>query len=204
MITGDDAKKWEQLRAQLESAQARAADQSPPSGESEARILRERAHELALAPNDEPDEKNLLDVVEFELAGERYGLELTAVREVCVLRELTPVPCTPAFVLGIINLRGEIHTVIDLKKFFELPDAGITELNKVLVLKAAGMRLGILADAIHGVRSISVGSLDPTLPTLTGIRSEFLRGVTSEQLIILDAAKILSDETIPVRESTET
>ena len=69
----------------------------------------------------EVDARNLIEVVEFELAGERYGLALTSVRTVSVLKDITPVPCTPAFVVGVINLRGEIHTIIDLKKFFDLP-----------------------------------------------------------------------------------
>src|SRR5205823_3539980 len=118
--------------------------------------------------------------------------------EVCVLKDLTPVPCTPAFVLGVINLRGEIHTVIDLKKFFDLPDAGITELNKVLLIEGDGMWLGILADAICGVRTLALEALQPALPTLTDVRADYLRGVTSEQLVVLDAKKIVSDPRILV------
>jgi purine-binding chemotaxis protein CheW len=122
------------------------------------------------------------------------------VRTVSVLKELTPVPCTPPFVLGIINLRGEIHTVVDLKKFFDLPDKGITELNKIIIIHHEDMQLGILADAIRGVRHILLHDLDPAMPTLTGIRADYLRGVTRDRLVVLDAARILSDQRILVAE----
>jgi purine-binding chemotaxis protein CheW len=63
-----------------------------------------------------------IEVVEFLLAHEKYGIESKCVREVYPLKELTPVPCTPSFVRSIINVRGKILSVIDIKKFFELPE----------------------------------------------------------------------------------
>ena len=115
-----------------------------------------------------------------------------------------PVPCTPPFVLGIINLRGEIRTVIDLKKFFDLAAVGITERNKIILIEQGGMQLGILADAIRGVRHIPLADLQPALPTLTDIRDDYLRGITSERLVVLDAAKILSDPRILVDDNEQT
>ena len=99
-----------------------------------------------------------------------------------------------------INLRGEIRTVIDLKKFFDLPDAGITELNKIILIESGEMQLGVLADAIRGVCRIPLGDLQPTLPTLTDIRADYLLGITSDRLVVLDPAKILSDKRILVDE----
>jgi purine-binding chemotaxis protein CheW len=191
---------WDEVHERLETLRALVAQGFTASPEEQKRILKARAYDLAREPAVAQDARDLLEVVEFELAGERYGLALTSVRTVCVLKDLTPVPCTPAFVLGIINLRGEIHTVVDLKKFFDLPDAGITELNRVLVVEGDGVRLGILADAICGVRVIALDALQPSLPTLTGIRAEYLRGVTGDRLIVLEIAKILSDEAILVRD----
>lgn len=198
-----------EMQARLERAQSASvasitsAVDATLSLEEERRILKARAVELAREPLAAIDPRDLIEIVEFSLAGERYGIELACVREVCPLKELTPVPGTPAFVLGIINLRGEIFTVIDLKRFFDLPATGITELNKVLILDSAEMRLGILADAIRGVRRIARAELSAAMPTLTGARAEYLRGVTGERLIVLDAAKILGSEAMLVAESAE-
>ena len=143
--------------------------------------MKARAQELAREPKAGMSASETLEAVEFDLASERYAFPLAQVREVSLLRELTPVPCTPAFVLGIINVRGEIRTVIDLKKFFDLPDARITELNKIILIQNGEMQLGILADAIRGVRRIPLGEMQPALPTLTNIRADYLLGITSDR-----------------------
>ncbi|MEA3211647.1 MAG: purine-binding chemotaxis protein CheW [Chthoniobacter sp.] len=171
--------------------------------EDETRILKERARELASEPVAASAPVDLIQVVEFELAGEGYGIELARVRQVIALKEITPVPCTPRFVLGIINLRGEIQTVIDIRKFFDLPDRGITQLNRIIVIQSEGLHLGILADAIRGVRTIPRDSLQPPGPTFTGVRADYLRGVTEDRMAVLDAAKILSDEGITIYEEVE-
>jgi len=70
---------------------------------------------------------------------------------------------------------GQILSVIDIKKFFGLPEKGLTDLNKVIVVRTQQMELGILADAVLGVRAIGLSDLQNSLPTLTGIRAEYLR-----------------------------
>jgi purine-binding chemotaxis protein CheW len=149
-------------------------------------------------PTETPGEH--IEVVEFVLAHERYAIESDYVREVAPLENLTPLPCTPAFVLGIVNVRGEILSVIDLKKFFDLPEQGLTDLNKVIVLQSGNMLFGILADVIAGVRRIPLTGILPSLPTLTGVREEYLKGVTAERIVVLDAEKLLMDESIVVQE----
>jgi purine-binding chemotaxis protein CheW len=141
--------------------------------------------------------------VEFLLAHETYGVESLYVREVHPLKAFTPLPCTPAFVLGIINVRGQILSVIDLKKFFDLPEKRLTDLDKVIVVHDDTMVFGVLADAILGVRTIPLDTIQPSLPTLTGIRAGYLRGVTNERLVILDAVKLLRDPTLVVLEEVE-
>ncbi len=141
-----------------------------------------------------------LEVLEFTLAYERYAMESRYVRQVAPLESLTPLPCTPAFVLGIVNLRGALYPVIDLRKFFELPEKGLTSFNKIIVLQSGKILLSILADTIIGVRRILKNHIQPSLPTLTGVRKNYLKGVTPERLVILDAEKLLMDESINVRE----
>ncbi len=198
-----DATDWSEIRRRIEAVHNAIEQGFAPSPGEERRILHERAQELAREPESglKPDET--FEAVEFDLAGERYAFPLAQVHTVSLLHELTPVPCTPAFVLGIINLRGEIRTVIDLKKFFDLPDVGITELNKIILIEHDGVQLGILADAIVGVCRIALADLQPALPTLTDIRADYLRGITSTRLAVLDPVKILSDERLLVKEECD-
>lgn len=166
-------------------------------------ILAARAVSLSNPLVVEDESSTCCDVLEFTLAYERYGVESQSVREVHPLRELTPVPCTPPFVLGIVNIRGRIVSVIDLRRFFDLPLRGLTDLNQVIILAHADVELGILADTIVGVRQIPEAFIQRSLPTLTGVRAKFLRGVTGERMAILDAEKILSDPSLVVHQEVE-
>lgn len=194
---------WTQLRARLDVVRL-AGDTAwtPPTGETQ-RILHERALALAAEPADALHLDQGIDVVEFLLAHERYGIECSCVREVYPLESLTSVPCTPAFVVGIVNLRGEIVSVIDVRKFFDLPQTGLPDLNKVLVLEAGNMVFGVLADAILGVRHVPLADIQSSLPTLTGIRDKYLQGITPERTVILDGAKLLADGDIVVHEQAD-
>ena len=193
---------WSEVRRRLESARAAIERVRAPDAEETKRILRSRARTLA-RETDTAAAADALEVVEFLLAHERYAVESRYVREVHPLENLTPLPCTPAFVLGIVNLSGEILSVIDIKKFFDLPEKGLTDLNQVIVLQSDGMLFGILADSILSARRIPVAEIQPSLPTLTGIREKYLRGVTAERTVLLDAAKLLADETIVVEEQVQ-
>lgn len=164
-------------------------------------ILKIRASLLARQPEQVDQKGASLEVVEFLLAHEHYGLESSYIREVYPLKEITPLPCTPPFVLGIINLRGQILSVIDLKKFFNLPDQTLT-LHRVIVVHTAEMELGILVDTVLGMRTIPIDQIQPALVSSSGIAEAYLRGLTVERLIILDIAKILTDPSLIVDETT--
>ena len=170
-----------------------------PPPEARSNILKARAQALAQEPESATETEHI-EIVVFLLAYETYGIETAYVREVYPLKDLTPLPCTPPFVMGIINVRGQVLSVIDVKKFFELPEQGLIDLNKVIILSDKVMEFGILADAIVGVRNIPLEEIQPSLPTLTGIREVYLRGITTERLVILDAAKLLTDSNIVVHE----
>lgn len=167
--------------------------------ETRQRILKARAQALARAPVAQVTE-TLIEVVEFSLATERYGIETGAVREVVPFKELTPVPCVPVFFVGLVNVRGRMIAVVDLKKFFDLPANGLHDLHQVIILHSEEMDLGILADEVVGVRSVPARQLQAALPTLSGIGQQYLRGVTGDRLVVLDAARILGDPKIIVQE----
>jgi purine-binding chemotaxis protein CheW len=166
-------------------------------------ILRARAQALARPPQRLAAAEDVIELLEFRLAQERYALESRWVREVSSFKELTPLPCCPPFVLGIVNVRGRILPVLDLKKFFDLPEKGLTDLHRIILVGGNDLELGLLADTIVGVRSIATTGLQPALPTLTGVRSDYLKGVTAERLVVLDLARILADPKIIVHEEVE-
>ncbi len=203
--TGSIELDWAALHRRLLASEAAMQRKFRPSAEDRRTILRARAR--ALAARDQKDaasEALALEVVEFVVGPEHYGIESSCIREIYPLNEFTPLPCTPSFVLGLINVRGQILSLVDIKKLFDLPEKGLTNLNRVIIVHANHMEIGILADAILGVRSIALDQLRPALPTLTGIREEYLRGITKDSLVVLDVGKILSDKKILVDEAMDT
>ena len=194
---------WKEIHSRLEAAKTEFERGFQPTDEERDKILKERAKIFSRELEAKGEEVQYVEILEFLLAHEMYGVELKYVCEVYPLKELTPIPAIPAFVLGIVNVRGEILSVIDIKKFFDLPEKGLTDLNKVIILHSADMEFGILADSIIGVRNILLSELKTSLPTLTGIREEYLKGVTKEREIVLDAGKLLSDKGIIVNENVK-
>ena len=169
-----------------------------------SKILKNRA--AALAREFEPPRtaEDYLELVVFGLASETYAIEGSFVTEIRPLKELTPLPCTPPFVLGVINQRGQILSILDLKKFFDLPTIGLPDLNKVIALRMNDMEFGILADVVVGMRDVLIEEIHPPPPTLKGIQAQYLKGVTQNGMIVLDGTKILSDRKIVVHEEVGT
>ena len=193
---------WQKIHARIAAVNAAIESGWTPGPDEKKRILRERAAVLARWEEKSTVEDGI-EMVEFLLAREHYALESAYVREVYPLKDFTPLPGVPVFVLGLLNVRGRIISIIDLKKFFDMPDRGISDLNKVIIVHDQKMEFGILADAIIGVRTVSASDLTRPLPTLSGIREEFLRGVTGDRLIVLDGARILADPHLVVHEEVQ-
>lgn len=191
---------WTEVHRRLEAARQKVEQGWKPSAQEKSNILKERAKALAIESVTEGEAEDRIDLLEFKVSSECYGFELKFVREVCPLKELTPLPCAPQFVIGVINVRGQIIPVNDIRGIFGLPQKGLTELDKVIILKDEDMELGVLADAVIGVGSVPVSGIQPPPPTLTGIREEYLRGVTGDRLVLLDAGKMLSGGKLIVHE----
>jgi len=163
-------------------------------------ILKQRADLLKISVNNEEVSEEQIEVLEFMLASEKYIIESSFVIEVIPLKELTPLPCTPEFILGIINVSGRILAVINIKKFLNLPEKGITNLNKVILLKYQDIELGILADEIIGCTHIYPNKLQATITTLKGIQNDYLDGITEDRSILLNIKKILKSEMIIIND----
>jgi purine-binding chemotaxis protein CheW len=126
---------WDTVHRRLEAVQTTLERGWAPTLEEKKRILHARAQALARESVREEAAQGALEVVEFLLAYEKYGIESSYVREVYPIRELTPLPGTPPFVLGVTNVRGQILSVIDLKRFFDLPEKGLSDLKRVIIIR---------------------------------------------------------------------
>ncbi len=170
------------------------------SGDKVKTILEERAR--ALAKSTETEMGETMQLVVFTLADETYGIASDYVREVQPLGNVSPVPCTPNFVVGVINIRGAIYSVIDIREFFGLAKREITELTKVILVQAAGLEVGILADDVIGAKSVPLSDIKAPLES-RGSKEEYVQGVTRGMLIILNLEALLRDEQIIVHEEVE-
>ena len=160
-------------------------------------ILLERAIKISGRKNiNNLHDDKAISVIEFLLVPERYAFEEMYVSEVLFLKEITSVPGTPSFVMGVINLRGKIISIINLKKLFNLKERGLTELNKVMILKNEIMEFGFVADSITGNKSVLLNTLSPPPITLSKMEAEHVLGVTPEGLILLNAGSLLSSNQI--------
>lgn len=163
-------------------------------------LLKARAIALAQEPEMKVGFSPILQLIAFSLGSETYGLESVYIREVYPLKDFTPLPRLPAYILGVINVRGQIIPVVDLKKLFHLPEQGITEMNKVIILNDEQMEFGILADEVHGTQGVPEDDIIQVPHTFNGIGEENLRGITRENLIVLNAKKLLTDKRMVVND----
>lgn len=163
-------------------------------------ILKTRAEKLARESTQGTRQQEDLEIVGFMLGREKYGVEACYVREVTRLKELTLLPGAPPFVLGIVKVRGQILSVIDVRRLFDLPQRGVGDRDGVIVLQRGELVFGILANAILGVLQVPAEGLKSSLPALPGLHGDYLKGVTPDRMAIIDAARLLSDESVIVRE----
>jgi purine-binding chemotaxis protein CheW len=163
-------------------------------------ILRQRADKLSGNVKENLQRGESIPVVEFLLIPERYCVPSAAVSEVLPLKEITAIPGVPGFIAGIMNVRGKIISIVNLKSFFNLKEIGLTERNKIIVLRHRAMEFGIVTDAITGTGEVHQSSLYPPPVTLNGIGAEYITGVTQDGLILLDVAAILSSSSLIIKQ----
>lgn len=196
-----DRVQWQEAYAGLEEARRGtlgAGQERPP--EEVTRILKARAQALARPLEETTTLTEVLELLVFSLAGERYGIETAYILEVVPLREQTPVPCTPPFVLGVVNYRGRILPVLDFRRLLDLAEQGIAEGSRVVAVEAEGMTFGILADAVSGVERIGAHEVAPPPMAPTGGRQSLIKGVTGEMVAVLDLKGLARDPRITVNE----
>lgn len=165
----------------------------------EESILKERARLIAQEETFEDVNQKYLEVVEFQIGKEKFGVELNFVGKVNAIECLTKIPGLPNFFRGVINVRGEIIPVLDIPKFFGQKEIAISDASKTIIARHEQTVIGILADDVLGVIKIPENELQTNLSSLLGIQSEYLTGVTLSQIAILDLVKLISDKKIIVQ-----
>jgi purine-binding chemotaxis protein CheW len=177
---------WQEAHARLDRARRTMESGGDLPREEVARILRDRAKTLAKPLKETTQPTEMVELLVFTLAGERFGIETAHVLEAISLRELIPVPCTPSFVLGVINYRGRILTVLDLRRVLNLPGEDMAAGSKVIAVEAGDGTFGIAADTIAGTLSVPAHKVAPPPEALTGLRLALTSGMTEELMTVLD------------------
>jgi purine-binding chemotaxis protein CheW len=129
----------------------------------------------------------LRQFISFSVGEEEYGLELLRVKEIIRIREITWLPKAPTFVKGIINLRGDVIPIIDLRDKLGLGRKENSAMTRVIVVEVEGRLMGMVVDSASQVVRISAGQIDPPPPALGGFSQKFITGVgkLDDKLIIL-------------------
>ena len=141
--------------------------------------------------SDEP----VLQWVTFRLEDETYGINVMQVQEVLRYSEIAPVPGAPTYVLGIINLRGNVVTVIDTRQRFGLPSAEITDNTRIVIIEADKQVVGILVDSVAEVVYLRESEIETTPNVGNEEAARFIQGVCNkndELLILVDLEKMMT------------
>jgi purine-binding chemotaxis protein CheW len=131
----------------------------------------------------------------FFLASEEYGVEILKVQEIIERMPITPVPLTSKYILGVINLRGKIHPVMDLKVKFGMDQTQITEETCIIVIKTSSMMMGILVDKVSEVVNVSSDDIEDTPSFGADVNTEYLLGVGKtggHVRLLLDIEKVIT------------
>lgn len=136
-------------------------------------------------------------LVTFRLEDETYGINVMHVQEVLRVTEIAPVPGAPPYVLGIINLRGNVVTVIDTRSRFGLPPGDIDEASRIVIIESESQVVGILVDSVAEVVELHGSEIDSAPNVGNEDSSKFIQGVATRDnnlLIVVDLNKLLSEE----------
>jgi purine-binding chemotaxis protein CheW len=194
---------WQEVYARLEQARRTMEASGNLSPAEVKRLLSARAQALAMPLEEAPLPTQILELLVFSIAGERYGIDTAHVLEVFPLREHTPVPCTPPFVLGVVHHRGWLLPILDLRQLFELANQGTAEEGRVVAVAAGETRVGIFAEAIAGVVKIGGHEVAPAPMAITGDRQSFVQGMTGEMVAVLNLEALLRAPHIVVNEEVD-
>ncbi len=143
------------------------------------------------------DSGSVSQLVSFRLANEEYGVDIMRVQEIILPGQITRMPEVPEFICGLINLRGHVIPIVDLRKRFGLPAAESDERTRIIVVNLMSKTIGIVVDAVNEVLRINAEQIDPPPSSVAGIDHAYIRGLVrfeDKLLIMLNIDNVLTQE----------
>jgi purine-binding chemotaxis protein CheW len=186
-----DHASWDDLYATLRET----ADILDQGDALSADTLEQRTRQLSREAGDPERGRDTLRVLTFSLAGERYGWPVGRVRTIARIGRITPVPSAPAYYRGVISLRGQVLSVMDLRVYLGMPPlqrSDNADGDFMIVIDGAGLEIGVLASEVYDVLTVPLHALAPA--SSAGLDAELVIGVTTEGLTLLDAETLLNRE----------
>lgn len=162
-------------------------------------LLDERAKKIA-QPEEGLSETEILEILKFRLAYREYAIEMQHIREVILTGEITPVPGTPDYISGICVVRGEIISLVDLRVLLSIPEKGLTDLNRVIVMTNHTLTFGILADHITGIGIIELKQISSQDTGVTPMKNNYVKGIADGSVMVLDTAALFGDPKMIIEE----
>src|SRR5690625_4971286 len=138
-------------------------------------------------------------VIVFQLKNQQYGVDIQQIRSIEKLQNITQVPNTSDFIKGVINLRGEVIAIIDLRERLNISVTDITDQTRILIVSVNGVQIGLIVDSATDVLDVNPASIDPSPEIVGDIDVTFVKGVAkleNKLLILLDLARVLSFQEI--------
>jgi purine-binding chemotaxis protein CheW len=138
-----------------------------------------------------------MQLVSFKLGGETFGIEITKIREIILVGEITRVPEAPSYVKGLINLRSTVIPVIDLRSRFSLAETELTADSRIMVLHVGTRTIGIVVDSVNEVLRVTGEQISPAPPTVASAGNDYMTGLVrlkEDLLILLDVDRLFGDE----------
>ncbi len=170
------------------------------SNEHIKKVLKERSKLLQESHTVAKREGDQFNAFVFTLGDEQFAFDADFITEILPLNAITPLPCAPDFLLGIINLRGEILSVIDTKRFMNIQEQDKSDRGYIVLVKHNGVALGFLVDSFTGNRPLYLEDLQRNPNDITNISEGFVLGVTKERTVVLDINALLSGNKIIIKE----
>lgn len=147
----------------------------------------------------------LAQVVSFRLANEQYGLDIMSVQEIILMGSITEIPEVPEYIRGLINLRGKVIPIVDLRKRFRLQASPPNEHTRIIVVIAGGQIFGVVVDAVNEVLRLDAQEIEPAPKGITGLDSAYIKGLVKmpdKIMILLEMDRIMShDDQVAVAKS---
>lgn len=177
---------------------AQQASSLMPQDEASQKVLRDRALVIAkpisLSRTEEHDQ-----YLRFRLGSvEKYGIPYKYLEELLYVLNLARVPCTPKFIVGVVNYHGELLTVLDIKQFFRMPQVELSDETRIIVVKHLGVRIGLLVDAVDTNVKYRDSELSPPISSHAVSNMEYVTGIHAGRVAMLNLEAILNDPALRV------